>query len=195
MELNNFFSFFDWKYLQLEAPTDIYIKKMSEIKEHFLDQKTVSFILKQNKDPILYKVEKFEPEKKPGDLVFSMTTIFPGTIGKEFYFTQGHYHQNNYAEYYICIKGEGLLLLKDNEKEEIYNFYAGSIVHIKPNFAHRVVNIKNETLKFLSVYPIDAGFNYQKVLQEGGFSTKVLKKDNSDKYELIGGSINVSNYL
>lgn len=183
MILEKDFSFFDWEYLQLEKPTDIYVKKLSDMKEHFIDNSSVLKIL-DFADLVLYKVEKFEPEKRKGNLIFSVTSLYPGTVGREYFFTQGHYHQNDFAEIYICLKGKGLLLLKDKNNEQVYNFEKGSISHINSNFAHRVVNIGDEMLKFISVYNVDAGFDYEKVIKEGGFSTKIVKSENSKGYKI-----------
>jgi len=102
-----------------------------------------------------------------GELNVGYTIIYPGKIGDEYYFTKGHFHKNILAgEVYIGVSGEGLILMQDREGgfmvEEIES---EAIVYVPPGFAHRTVNTGKKELIFLSVYPSDAGHDYESIMK------------------------------
>lgn len=164
---------FDLSSLRFMNPLDVYIKRLSDLKELFLDYESAENTLKKY-DPPVYIVEKFQPYKENNNLIFSSTTLFPGVVGNEFYFTRGHYHLNEFSEVYFCLKGKGILLLKNNENEHVLNFEKGTVAHIPGMWGHRVVNIGKEILVFVSIYPTNAGFDYDRVKKEGGFKTRII---------------------
>ncbi|HCZ07261.1 MAG TPA: glucose-6-phosphate isomerase [Thermotogae bacterium] len=164
---------FDLSMLRFMNPVDVYVKRLSDLKTAFLDTEVVENILKRYNPPV-YIVEKFQTSNEDNNLIFSSTTLFPGTVGREFYFTQGHYHMREFAEIYFCLKGKGILLLKNNDDEHVLDFEKGVVAHIPGSWGHRVVNVGKEVLVFVSIYPTNAGFDYDRLKNEGGFRTRVL---------------------
>jgi glucose-6-phosphate isomerase len=162
---------FDFDLTELQNPTDIYIKKLSDLSSYY-ENITPELL---NENPILYLVEKFDKNNSSGHLIVSTTTIYSGIVNNEFYFTSGHYHAKKFSEIYFCLNGEGLAVLKKENEEEVLNFSKGTILHIDYEWAHRIINVGKTPLKFMSIYTFDGGFNYQKIIDEGGFKTRVFK--------------------
>jgi len=170
---------FNFELTELQNPTDIYIKRLSDLKDYYEDvPKELS-----DENPILYMVEKFDKNNSKGHLIVSTTTIYSGVVGNEYYFTSGHYHAEKFSEIYFCLSGTGLGLLKNKDEEEVVNFSKGTILHIDYEWAHRIINVGKTPLKFMSVYTFDGGFNYGRIIEEGGFKTKILKANDGFSVE------------
>lgn len=86
------------------------------------------------------------------DIRYDITVILPGTIGKEYIKTVGHFHPlkphstETYPEYYEVLDGEAIYLLQKNnrsgEVEEIIAVEAqkGDKVFIPPSYGHVTIN-------------------------------------------------------
>ncbi len=133
---------------------------------------------KINCDVIVYEVQAYLPveEGKPGGLFFGNSTVYPGKVDNEYYMTRGHFHENiDTAEYYWCVKGEGILILMDeNRMVRAETMHPGSLHYIPGKVAHRVANTGSEKLVFNACWPSDAGHNY-KDIDENGFSARLLE--------------------
>lgn len=82
------------------------VRRLSDLKGYFLDEEAYNELLKE--DPVVYEVYAIEQEEKEGDLNFATTVLYPGKVGKEFFFTKGHFHAKpDRAEIYYGIKGKG----------------------------------------------------------------------------------------
>jgi len=92
--------------------------------------------------------------------------------------TKGHYHRDPAsAEVYLALSGEGFLLFKGTTgKPRALPLRSGSIAHIPPGFAHRMVNTGTEPFIFFAVYPAQAGHDYERMKREG-FGLRVLEMD------------------
>ena len=101
--------------------------------------------------------------------------MYPGKVGQEYYMTKGHFHaERNTAEYYWGIKGEGMLILMDSERNIwMERIFPGSLHYIPGGVAHRVANIGNETLSFAACWPSNAGHNYEEIALNG-FSARLM---------------------
>jgi glucose-6-phosphate isomerase len=133
-------------------------------------------------DTIVYEVESYlpVPERTEGGLFYGITYIHPGTVGDEYFMTKGHFHEvKNRAEFYCTIKGEGMLLLM-NEQGETWaeKMSPGSIHYIPGNTAHRTANTGDSILSFSAFWPSDAGHDYSTISQHG-FS-RILVKQNGE---------------
>lgn len=126
---------------------------------------------------LVYEVYSYMPLKEgvPGGLYFGITKIYPGKVGQEYYMTKGHFHaERNTAEYYWGIKGEGMLILMDSERNIwMERIFPGSLHYIPGGVAHRVANIGNETLSFAACWPSNAGHNYEEIALNG-FSARLM---------------------
>ena len=91
--------------------------------------------------------------------------------------TKGHYHEAaGTAEIYLCLSGEGYMLMKLSSGESAYErFFPGRMVYVPPFWAHRSVNTGGDPLVSLCVYPAQAGHNYGDIEKEG-FPLRVFKR-------------------
>ena len=129
-------------------------------------------------DQINYRVEVFKVDENEGGLQFGTSYLYPGTINGEYFMTKGHYHAiANRTEFYLCLKGEGLLLLMDRDRhwwtEEVE---PNSLHYIQGNVAHRLINTSSEILTVLACWNSDAGHDYASI-EEEGFSVRYFKID------------------
>ncbi len=125
------------------------IRKFKDIKDKF------KYASKIKSNPLIYTVYI----KDFGCFETGLTVIEPGTINKELFMTKGHRHQKPAGEIYILIRGKGKLLIK-NKKTEIFELKKGKTYIIPGKSGHRLVNTGNEKLEVLTIYPKNAGHDY-----------------------------------
>ncbi|WP_148883701.1 glucose-6-phosphate isomerase [Thermococcus aciditolerans] len=152
------------------------VRRLSDLKGYFVDEKAYEELLKEN--PVVYEVYAIEQEEKDGDLNFATTVLYPGKVGREFFFTKGHYHSKaDRAEIYYGIKGKGGMLLQTPEgRAEWIEMGPGTVVYVPPYWAHRTVNTGDEPFIFLAIYPADAGHDYGSIAEKG-FSKLVVEEN------------------
>jgi len=136
-------------------------------------------------NPVVYEVLELPVPEEPGQLFVNLTVILPGKIGSEFHFTKGHFHINEKtAEVYLGLKGKGLVLLRKGSEVRAIEMERGTIIYIPPGWGHRTVNVADENLIFLSIYPADAGHDYERVKIEG-IGLRVFEALDGKKYEIV----------
>lgn len=131
------------------------------------------------KNPLLYEVhEATENPIEEGQLRYSTTTIYPGKVGNEYFFTKGHYHAiGNRAELYMGLAGHGYLLLMSPDGEiNVQHMTPGAMSYVPPFWAHRTINVGKENFVFFACYPSDAGYDYA-TIAEKGFAQIVVEHD------------------
>lgn len=143
-------------------------RHLKDLKGIFLDEDS---FLNMPQDTLAYEVSSFMPEKEgtPGGLYFGITYIYPGKVGNEYFMTKGHFHsQIDRSEFYWGIKGEGMLILMDqNRRVWAERVFPGSLHYIPGGIAHRVANTGNQLLSFAACWPSDAGHNYEEIAVNG----------------------------
>lgn len=130
-------------------------------------------------NPLLYEVhEATENPMEEGQLRYSTTTIYPGKVGDEYFFTKGHYHAiGNRAELYMGLAGDGYLLLMSPEGEiNVQHMIPGAMSYVPPYWAHRTMNVGKENFVFFACYPSDAGYDYVSIADKG-FAEIVVERD------------------
>ena len=150
-------------------------RRLSDLRNCFLDEDAFEASLGKG-DPVVYRVQSFEPAKGDGDLHYGIGILFPGKVGDEYWLTKGHYHEwREAAELYIGLSGEGFMLLEHEKthETELLPLKANSTVYVPGYTAHRTINTGDEPLTYLGVYPARAGHDYGS-LKEKGFSNRVL---------------------
>lgn len=123
--------------------------------------------------------------KQNKGLCYKLIVLNPGKIGKEFYKTKGHFHRNPAdTEIYLGFKGQGVVILQHKRTDGciFVPLEPGNIVHVPPYYAHRAVNIGEEELIFLSIYPRTSGSDYKSIKEKGDF--KYLIKERNGKAEM-----------
>jgi glucose-6-phosphate isomerase, archaeal len=172
---------FDIMTGQIE-PCSVYDPRhVSHLAEMFYDQAAVEQAI-SNGDPAVYEIRHTHFVTRNSDMALGVSTIFPGTVGDEYYMTKGHVHErDDQPEIYYCVRGIGLLLMDDfNGDFQAAPFNAGTIVHIPPQYAHRVVNTGADLLIFVSAFHLAAGHNYGPV-KEKGFAFRVCKAEDQPR--------------
>ncbi len=129
---------------------------------------------------LIYKVQAWQPvtEGTQGGLFFGVSTILPGKVGNEYFMTKGHFHaQSDRAEFYWGVRGRGMLVLMDRERntwaEEVY---PGSLHYIGGEIAHRLANTGDANLIVGACWPSDAGHDYEGIARDG-FSARLIEQN------------------
>ncbi len=149
-------------------------RRLSDLAGCFADQSAEKALMAEN--PILYEV--YEATQNPavvGHLRYSTTVIYPGKVGDEYFMTKGHYHAlGDRCELYYGLAGEGVLLLQTPEDEiNVQRFTPGALLYTPPFWGHRSINTGIGNLVLLAVYPADAGYDYQTIVEQGFASVLV----------------------
>ena len=156
---------------------DVSERRMSDLAEMYYDQAAVQKLL-QGDNPVIYEIRYHPFVTSNSDMSLGVTRLFPGKIGDEYHMTKGHFHERlDQPEIYFCIHGEGYLLLETREGDfRAERWQPGTITHIPPQWAHRVVNTGSDVLFFVASYHIAAGHDYAAVAQRG-FAQIVVERD------------------
>jgi glucose-6-phosphate isomerase len=158
---------------------DLSERRLSDLKEMYYDQDTVAAMIGAG-NPIIYEIRYHPFVTSVSDMGLGVTRIFPGKVGDEYHMTKGHFHERpDQPEIYFCVRGEGYLLLETREGDfEAVPWQPGTITHIPPQWAHRVVNTGTDTLVFVASYHLAAGHDYAPVLARG-FAQVVVARNNA----------------
>jgi glucose-6-phosphate isomerase len=143
-------------------------RKVSDLSLLFHDKAAAQTLIKQG-DPLIYEIFYYGFKTSLSDMALGATRIQPGKVGDEYFMTKGHFHEaKNQPEIYFCVKGQGTLLMQTIEGEFLTEKWdVGTISHIPPMWAHRVVNTGNEPLVFVASYHLAAGHNYGPIEEKG----------------------------
>jgi glucose-6-phosphate isomerase, archaeal len=165
-------------------PCDKRVRKLCEMRGLFFDNQAYTALLAE-RDQIMYEMLVAEVPEEEGHLLHSVTVMYPGTVGNEFFMTSGHYHLDQKAsEVYYCLAGQGILLVMDRDGRcESIPMTHGTVAYIPPGWAHRTANTGKTPFVFLAVWPSDAGHDYGKI-KEIGFSKLVIQSEN-DNVQLV----------
>lgn len=129
-------------------------------------------------DRVAYRVQAYEPkpEGEPGAVCCATTFLEPGLVGDEYFLTRGHFHVNeDRPELEVTVSGEGwLVLMTEDRQTRVEVMSAGSVHHVPPRTAHRVANVGNTPLVFVSYWASETGHDYQTIIDHG-FSGRVRR--------------------
>jgi glucose-6-phosphate isomerase len=152
-------------------------RRASDMQAMFYDQPAVRQAIAGG-DPLIYEFFNTKFVTSKSDMAVAVTRIFPGRIGAEYFMSKGHQHQrDDQPETYICVQGVGYLLLDTLDGEfRAEPWKPGTITHIPPMWAHRVVNTGPDTLVYIGVYHVSAGHEYARV-EKQGFAQVVVERD------------------
>jgi glucose-6-phosphate isomerase len=149
-------------------------KTVGQMDHVFLDERAQS---QMDAAKVVYAVEYWKPvaEGTEGGLYWGNSTVFPGTVGEEYFMTRGHFHaRRDRAEYYATVSGAGMLVLMDEQRRaSVQEMSPGTTHYIPGRVAHRVVNTGDVPLTFLACWASDAGYDYT-TIDEQGFSLRVM---------------------
>jgi glucose-6-phosphate isomerase, archaeal len=120
-------------------------------------------------DPLIYRVYGIPVPATTDNVLSSTTVIEPGTIGREYFMTKGHFHEvRDRAEIYVGLAGEGrLLMATENGEHVVEPMRQGTVNYVPGGWAHRSINVGDEPLVFFAAYVGDAGHDYGTIEEEG----------------------------
>jgi glucose-6-phosphate isomerase len=150
-------------------------RRLSAMDGYFADEAAFDVALAQG-DPLLYTVASVEPEDAEGALWYAIGCIYPGKIGDEYFMTKGHYHAWRPAsEYYIGLRGQGLMLLEDEGTgaSRTVPLTPNSGVYVPGHTAHRTMNVGDEPLTYLGIYSCKAGHDYGAIAERNFYQVVV----------------------
>lgn len=152
-------------------------RHLADLRGAFADSAAWERRLAEN--PLLYTVASMDAAGGEGQLHYGLGVLHPGKVGDEYFLTKGHYHEDRAcAEVYVGLRGEGLMLLEDEESPECRSVAlgAGRVVYVPGFTAHRTVNTGSEPLVYLGIYPSHAGHDYGS-LAERNFKQVVVERE------------------
>jgi len=170
--------------VQLDIPTGVFDpcveyvpRRLSDLAKMFGDQQAVAQSI-ANGNPLVYEIRHHPFFTSKSDMALGTSIIFPGKVGNEYYMTKGHFHErDDQPEIYYCVQGEGVLQMMSMDGEyHAAPWKVGTITHIPPQFAHRVVNTGTIPLVFVSVFHVAAGHVYGPV-ETRGFKYQIVEVD------------------
>lgn len=143
-------------------------RRLSSLSNYYCDQEAARFSVEQS-DPLVYEVWELEYEAVGRGLSFGMTRIFPGIVGKEFFFTRGHFHADSDGdEMYIVLSGHGMLVMSSHAGDcQILEMIPGQMCYVPGHLAHRTVNVGEEPLVFFTIWPPNLVHDYETIAQTG----------------------------
>ncbi len=143
-------------------------RRLSDLRGCFADTDAYERALAVD-NPLLYRVAAVEPAAGAGDLHYGIGLIMPGRVGQEYFMTKGHLHaRREAAEFYIGLRGEGVMLLEDEATGAscMLPLRPNQVVYVPGRTAHRTMNTGAEPLTYLGVYPASAGHDYAAIAQQ-----------------------------
>jgi glucose-6-phosphate isomerase, archaeal len=132
------------------------------------------------KNERVYWVDSVAHGEGDGDLHYGIGSLMPGKVGDEYYMTKGHYHSwRDAAEIYIGLKGEGVMLLEEEETgaSTLVPLVPNAVIYVPGRTAHRTINTGDQKLVYLGIYPAKAGHDYGSIADKN-FKFKVIQTPN-----------------
>jgi len=157
---------------------------LSGMKGMYADDDAFEKMLRDG-DPMVYEFYELGAPDDAGDVAFGTSITYPGTVGKEYFMTKGHFHTIlETAEVYYTLSGEGFMLTENPEGDVVaHPLEPGKAVYVPKRYAHRSVNTGNSPLVTFFAFRGDAGHNYA-TIETKGFRKLVVKGEGGNP-ELI----------
>jgi glucose-6-phosphate isomerase, archaeal len=157
---------------RLDPELEVTERRLSDMEGMYLE------VGEHDSDPLIYRVYGIPGSATMGNVLSSTTVIEPGTIGREYFMTKGHFHEvRDRAEIYLGLAGEGrLLMATEDGGHAVEPMRRGTVNYVPGGWAHRSVNVGDEPLVFFAAYVGDAGHDYA-TIEEEGFPLLLVKGD------------------
>ncbi len=159
-------------------------RRLSSMRGQFLDGDAYEAMLSVE-DSLLYEVYEIKRPQVAGEVLTGVSIVHPGKVGREFFMTKGHFHAVlETAEVYLCMKGEGFMVMEDPEGEtSVTPLSPGSVLYVPPRWAHRsVCTSRQQDLVTFFAYPGHSGHDYG-TIERQGFGKLVL--DGAQGIEIV----------
>jgi glucose-6-phosphate isomerase, archaeal len=167
--------------VQIDTTTGEFVPCLEKVARHvsdlammFSDQQTVQQII-GTRDKLVYEIRYYPFITSKSDMALGTTAILPGKVGNEY-----HFHaRDDQPEIYYCVQGEGFLQMESRAGDyHAVPWRAGTITHIPPQYAHRVINTGSTTLVFIASFHVSAGHEYG-LIEARGFRNIIIEQDGS----------------
>lgn len=170
----------------MSGKTGRYEKRLSDLDGLYEDADAFRALAGKIGDAVVYAVEDFKPNDSAGDLIYGVTRMSPGRVGREYFLTRGHIHARaNRPEIYYGQQGYGLMQLESPEGEtRIVEIGPQTICYVPPYWIHRSVNVGDEDLVMVFAYPSDSGQDYGIIETSNGMRHRVMATVDG-KWELV----------
>lgn len=170
----------------MSGKTGRYEKRLSDLDGLYSDTAAFAALASEIGDPVVYAVEDFRPTDRPGDLIYGVTRMSPGRIGREFFLTRGHIHAKaDRPEIYYGQQGHGLMQLESPDGEtRIVEIRPQTICYVPPYWIHRSINVGDGDLVMVFAYPSDSGQDYGIIEASNGMRHRVMTDDKGG-WELV----------
>jgi len=151
-------------------------RRISDMREMFIAGSDDSV------DAVVYRVYAIQSPETASDLQCSTTVLLPGTVGREYFMTRGHFHEvRDRAEIYIGLAGDGrLVMATEDGRHAVESISRGTVSYVPGGWAHRSVNVGEEPLVFFAAYVGDAGHDYR-TIEEQGFPVAVVRGEDGPR--------------
>ena len=164
--------------LAFEPKEEVILRRLSTMKEAFIDQAAAEAALARGEDPRIVEVYMAPVPHGEGFLMANINVVYPGKVGMEYFMTKGHIHDDpdHAPEIYITVKGTGKLLMQNLAGEySVLDMAEGLINYIPAPFAHRCINTGSQPLVYLGVFPADTERDYS--FDSKNFKKLVVERD------------------
>jgi glucose-6-phosphate isomerase, archaeal len=146
----------------LDPQREVVERRLADLRGMFLEEPAAG-------DVLVYRVSAIPAPATGANLLCSTTVLEPGTAGREYFMTRGHYHRvRDRAEVYLGLAGEGrLVMATEDGRHAVEPIRRGTVSYIPGGWAHRSVNVGDQPLVFFAAYIGDAGHDYETVERTG----------------------------
>jgi len=160
----------------LQGATNKYVKTLGDLAGLYEDEAAFEIALEAWGDKVVYEVTDYKPSTANGDMIFGVTRMLPGKVGREYFLTRGHIHANaNRSEIYYGESGRGLMLLESPAGEiRTVEIAPRTICYVPPYWIHRSINVGSDVLVMTFAYPADSGQNYDVIVKAGGMPSRIV---------------------
>jgi glucose-6-phosphate isomerase len=162
----------------LWPPSDVVTCRLSDMAGRYANRQAEKELLRSS-DPLIYRADEILAPETAGELHTSVTVVFPGKVGDEYFMSKGHYQVDQTAtKVYLGVAGTGYMLMQNARGETMeVAMSPGSVVYCAAGWAQRTVNVGNEPFAYYKYWPASGGHDYERILEEGGFRKRVVERD------------------
>jgi glucose-6-phosphate isomerase len=155
---------------RLDPELEVTERRLSDMRGMYLEEPDA------DGDRLVYRVYGIPVPATTDNVLSSTTVIEPGTVGREYFMTKGHFHEvRGRAEIYVGLAGEGRLLMATEDGGHVVEpMRRGTVNYVPGGWAHRSVNVGSDPLVFFAAYVGDAGHDYG-TIEEQGFPVLLLE--------------------
>ena len=160
----------------LSGATGRYAKTFGDLGSIYADEAAYRAMLPGLRDTVVYEVTEFRPSNAPGDMIFGVTRMAPGKVGREFFMTRGHIHAKaDRPEIYYGQTGTGVMLMESPGGEfRTVPIAPQTICYVPPFWIHRSINTGGGDLVMVFSYPADSGQDYEVIARSGGMRVRIV---------------------